>query len=406
MTGVLLPRTGIVSHVFPPSPSGQAAVLGRLLGGIEPDRYVLLSRERRDGAGAGDTADTTLPGRRYLLPSPSPASPPWRLAGSFLRFVRDTFVGIRERAERIEEILRKEGCDLLVACSGDLLDLPAAGMAAGRMGIPFVPYLFDDYLHQWTGPARSASVRLEPRVMRNARGVIVPNEFLREEYARRYGVSGLVVRNPCPLPDLDAIDRVPSPFPGGGIDIVYAGAVYHANADAVRNLVSAVRGLGRDDVRIRLYTAQTPEEIERYGILGPMVVHHPHIPHREVPSVLRHASILFLPLGFDTPIPEVIRTSAPGKTGEYLSVGRPVLVHAPEDSFVGWYFRENRCGLVVDRNDPDLLSSSIGGLLADEGLRSELGSRGRAAAERDFDLEAVRPRFREALSAFAEEGRR
>jgi glycosyltransferase involved in cell wall biosynthesis len=81
-------------------------------------------------------------------------------------------------------------------------------------------------------------------------------------------------------------------------------------------------------------------------------------------------------------------------------------VHAPEDSFVSWYFRENRCGLVVDRNDPDLLSASIGALLADETLRSELGARARAAAERDFDQETVRPRFREALSAFAEEGRR
>ena len=400
------PKTGVVSHILPPSPSGQAAVLARLLGGIDPDRYVLLSRERYEGTGKGDNADQMLPGRRYLFRPPSLAQPAWRLAGSFLRFARDTFVGIRDRAGQIEEILRKEGCDLLVACSGDLLDLPAACLAGGRTGIPFVPYLFDDYLYQWTGPARSASRRLEPWVMRRARGVIVPNEFLREEYARRHGVSGVVVRNPCPLPDLDAMDRAPRLFPGGGVDIVYAGAVYHANADAVRNLVSAVRNLGRSDVRIRLYTAQTPEEIGRHGISGPEVVHHPHIPHRDVPPVLRQASVLFLPLGFDTPIPEVIRTSAPGKTGEYLSVGRPVLVHAPEDSFVSWYFRENRCGLVVDRGDPGLLSSSIGTLIADETLRSELGARARAAAERDFDQEAVRPRFREALSAFAEEGRR
>ncbi len=406
MNGVRLPKTGIVSHILPPSPSGQATVLARLLEGIDPDRYVLLSRERYDGAETGENRGNALPGRRYAFRPPPPAPPVWRFAGSFLRFARDTFVGIRARAGQIEEILRKEGCDLLVACSGDLLDLPAACLAGRRTGVSFVPYLFDDYLYQWTGPARSASRRLEPWVMRHARGLIVPNEFLREEYARRYGIAGIVVRNPCLLPDLGDLDRAPRPFPGGTADIVYTGAVYHANADAIRNLLSAVRSLGRPDVRLRLYTAQTPEEIGRHGISGPEVMHHPHIPHCDVPFVLRHASVLFLPLGFDTPIPEVIRTSAPGKTGEYLSVGRPVLVHAPGDSFVSWYFRENRCGLVVDRNAPDLLSSSIGKLLADETLRSELGVRARFAAERDFDLEAVRPRFREALSAFAEEGRR
>jgi glycosyltransferase involved in cell wall biosynthesis len=406
MTSRPFPKTGIVSHILPPSPSGQATVLARLLEGIDPNRYVLLSRERYDGMETGENQGNALPGRRYAFRSPSPAPPVWRLAGSFLRFARDTFVGIRARAGQIEEVLRKEGCDLLVACSGDLLDFPAACLAGGRTGIPFVPYLFDDYLYQWTGSARSASRRLEPWVMRHARGAIVPNEFLREEYARRYGARTVVVRNPCPLPDLGDLDRAPRPFPGGAADIVYTGAVYHANVDAFRNLVSAVRTLGRTDVRIHLYTAQSPEEIGRLGIAGQDVVHHPHIPNRDVPPVLRQASVLFLPLGFDTPIPEVIRTSAPGKTGEYLSVGRPVLVHAPEDSFVSWYFRENRCGLVVDRNDPDLLSASIGALLADETLRSELGARARAAAERDFDQETVRPRFREALSAFAEEGRR
>ena len=161
MNGVPLPKTGIVSHILPPSPSGQATVLARLLGGIDPDRYVLLSRERYDGMDMGEDTGHALPARRYAFRSPCPAPSAWRLAGSFLRFARDTFVGIRDRAGQIGEILRNEGCDLLVACSGDLLDLPAACLAGRRAGIPFVPYLFDDYLYQWTGPARSASGRLE-----------------------------------------------------------------------------------------------------------------------------------------------------------------------------------------------------------------------------------------------------
>lgn len=398
-------KIGIVSHILPPSPSGQATVLYRLLSGFPPERYCLITREDARDVGNED-ASARLGGRTFRLAPARRLPVGGRVRIPFLSVPADAAAGIGLRARQIARIARREGCRLLIGCTGDLYDLPAVCLASRWTKTPFVPYLFDDYLYQWTGPARSSSGRLEPWVMRHASVVIVPNEFLREEYARRYGIRGVVVRNPCPLPDLDALDRAPRLFPGGAADIVYAGAVYHANADAVRNLVSAVRTLGRPDGRIHLFTAQTPEELGRHGIHGPEVVHHPHIPHRDVPPVLRQSSILFLPLGFDTPIPEVIRTSAPGKTGEYLSVGRPVLVHAPGDSFVSWYFRENRCGLVVDRSDPELLSSAIGRLLAEEPLRAELGARARSAAVRDFDVAASRRCFEEAISDFAEEGRR
>jgi glycosyltransferase involved in cell wall biosynthesis len=398
-------KIGIVSHILPPSPSGQATVLYRLLEGISPDRYCLISREDYSSVGNGD-GSARLGGRTFRLDPVRRLPVAGNIRLPFLSVPVDAALGIARRARQIARIAREEGCGLLIGCTGDLYDLPAACLAARWARIPFVPYLFDDYLHQWTGPTRSASRRLEPWVMRHARGAIVPNEFLREEYARRYGVRSVLVRNPCPLPDLGALDRAPRVFPGTLADLVYTGAVYHANTDAFRNLVSAIRKMGRPDVRIHLYTAQPPEEIDRLGIAGPEVVHHPHIPHREIPLVLRHASVLFLPLGFDTPIPEVVRTSAPGKTGEYLSVGRPILVHAPGDSFVSWYFRENRCGLVVDRSDADGLSSAIGRLFSDEPFRAELGARARSVAERDFDVAPARACFEEAISTFMAEGRR
>lgn len=397
-------KIGIVSHILPPSPSGQATVLYRLLAGFPADRYCLITRMEERSANDGN-ATTHLGGSTFHLAPfrPLPAGGGVRLP--LLSVSADTALAIGLRARQIARIARRERCRMLVGCSGDLHDLPAVCLAGRWSGIPFAPYLFDDYLYQWTGSARTAARRLEPWVMRHTRLAIVPNEFLREEYSRRYGVRCVVVRNPCPLPDLDALDRDSGPTCGGRSDIVYTGAVYPANADAFRNLVAAVRNPGLSGVRIHLYTAQTPEDLEGYGISGPEVVHHPHISQEEVPAVLRRAAILFLPLGFDTPIPEVIRTSAPGKTGEYLSVGRPILVHAPADSFASWYFRRNRCGLVVDRSDPGLLSAAVGRLLGEEPLRDELGVRARAAAERDFDVAAARERFEEALSGLAGNGR-
>ncbi len=391
-------RLGIVSHVLPPSPSGQAVVLYRLLSGIPPERYFLISRENYGSPGeAAASASAKLPVRYYHL------SPHRRLAFSRIPGIRqltehlDAWTAVRDRSRQIADIVRRERCGLLVACTGDLYDLPAAALAARRTGIPFVPYLFDDYVFQWTGPARRVAARFEPSALREARAVIVPNEFARDEYAKRCGAPGVIVRNPCLLPDLAALDGAKRVFGAGEIHIVYTGAVYHAQADAFRNLITAISRPGNAEARLHIYTAQSGAELKSQGIDGPAVTRHPHVPQSEVAAILRQADILFLPLSFRSPIPEVIRTSAPGKTGEYLSVGRPILLHAPPDCFLTWYFRTNGCGVVADREEPRELATSIELLRTDRALRDRVSTAARMAAERDFDLGRVRRSFESLL---------
>ncbi|MHB1024892.1 MAG: glycosyltransferase [Desulfobacteria bacterium] len=313
-------------------------------------------------------------------------------------------IAVRSRARQISDIARRERCGLLVGCTGDLYDLPATALAARWTGLPFVPYIFDDYIYQWTGTSRRIAARLEPAALRAVRAVIVPNEHTQTEYERRYGVRGTIVRNPCPMPDLQALDRAERGFDPGAVHIVYTGAVYHANGDAFRNLIAAIPKLAPRRILVHIYTAQSVADLDGQGIRGSSVVHHPHIHQSEVPGVLRHADILFLPLAFHAPIQEVIRTSAPGKMGEYLSVRRPVLVHAPQDTFVSWYFRANQCGIVVGGEDPGSLASAIGRLLEDETLRVEISGNARQAAEKDFRIESARKVFHELMNSLAEAG--
>lgn len=397
-------RFGVVSHVLPPSPSGQAVVLYRLLAETSPERYFLISREDYSGAKDASSASEKLAGRYFrLVPS--------RVAHLFgIRGVSRAVdpliarIAVRDRARQIAYIARRERCRVLVGCTGDLYDLPATALAAKWAGLPFVPYIFDDYIHQWTGTGKGISARLEPAAFRAARAVIVPNERTQEEYERRYGVRGTIVRNPCPMSELKALDRSMRTFDSGAVNIVYTGAVYHANSDAFRNLTAAIARLAPRRVLLHIYTAQSVADLEGHGIRGPAVVHHPHIHQSEVPGVLRHADILFLPLAFRSPIGEVIRTSAPGKMGEYLSVRRPVLVHAPGDSYVSWYFRANRCGIVVDEEDSGTLAAAIGRLLEDESLREEISGNARQAAERDYRVEQARKVFLELMNSVAVAG--
>jgi glycosyltransferase involved in cell wall biosynthesis len=300
-----------------------------------------------------------------------------------------------QRPAAVAGVLAREQCRAVLACTGDVLNLPAGYLASRRCEVPFYAYVFDDYVAQWVDPlARLVARCCAPRVLRGAAGVVVTNEFLCAEYRRRYAIAPLVIHNPCQALPAGAAEPVPWPAEPAEVSIVYTGAVYEAHHDAFRNLLAAMRQVARPVLRLHLYTAQAPGVLEREGICGPAVVLHRHVSSSEVPAVQRRADVLFLPLAFASPYPEpLIRTSAPGKMGEYLASGRIVLAHAPGDSFVSWYFRKYETGPLVDRADASALAEVLRTVLADPEARRRWSTNARQRAEADFALPAAQRAF-------------
>ena len=321
----------------------------------------------------------------------------WR---TIRRLVKEVLVAL-PRAREVARVVERERCDTILACSGagDPFDLPVGYLASRLVGVPFYAYLFDDYLHQWAPtPYRYFARMIEPSVLKGAAGIIVPNEFLGEDYYHRYQLKPTVIHNPIDLSQTkDSTVAAPWPTEAGQVSIVYTGTIYHAHYDAFRSLLEAIRQLDHPDISLHLYTTQIRQELEQKGICGPEVVYHEQVSSSEALEVQRRADILLLPLAFSSSIPEVIRTSSPGKMGEYLASGRPILVHAPADSFVCWYFREHECGLVVDQSDPTILARAIQRIMEEADLRQKMGENARARAATDFSLRSARAEFFEVL---------
>ena len=391
-------KIAILSHILPPSPSGQATVLYRLLSTWAADKYCLISRENYHDIRNDTAATERLPGRYYHLRAQLQF--PLLNVFKFCRFSSAVSIlwEIYGRARQVKRVIQKENSELLIGCTGDLYDLPSGYLAARWTRVPFFSYIFDDYIYQWTGFYRTIAKRLEPPILKRSRTVIVTNEYMQKEYMRRYGLKSAIIHNPCPLPHLVDLDRAEKVFDGKRTNIVYTGSIYRAHYDAFRNLIAATHRLEKDDVRLHLFTAQPESELREKGIGGAQVVYHSHISALEVPKVLRQADVLFLPLAFNSPIPELIRTSAPGKMAEYFSAGRPVLAHAPRDSFVSWFIRHNRCGVVVDRNIPEILSQQIESLVSDDTLKTKISSRARKMAERYFSIDQMAKSFHELVA--------
>jgi glycosyltransferase involved in cell wall biosynthesis len=240
---------------------------------------------------------------------------------------------------------------------------------------------------------------MERLVYRRVRKVIVPNEFMRDEIQQRHRVRTFIVRNPVASLPAEVEPAVHTEYDlQGEIRIVYTGAIYHVNFDAFRNLIAAVEQISTN-VKIHLFTAQPVEWLESNGIRSPQIILHSHTVHADVMRAQNRAHILFLPFAFHSTIPEVIKTSAPGKTGEYLASGVPILAHVPADSFVSWYLKTHECGFVVDVNDIESLKQAIVELVNNTECRSKLIRNAQERARADFDPLAASRAFREAVDA-------
>jgi glycosyltransferase involved in cell wall biosynthesis len=284
----------------------------------------------------------------------------------------------------IYRIIRREKCQAVVAGTGDLIDPPAACLAAKLAGVSYYLHLFDDYTYQWIDPiVRKQARSMERWMMPRTKGIIVPNEFMMREVSRRHGRPVFVVRNACARRQDPRIIGGKEKHPNAMM--LYTGSVYHVNSNTLRIVMSAL-----DHVRVRntflhVYTAQPEEQLRSVGIQGPRVIHHPHVPYAEVERVQREADILLVPFDFESPAAEVIRTAAPGKLGDYLESGTPILAVVPGDSFVAWYLRRHDCGMVVDRADAGAVAGAIQRLLSDAELRARLVANAAARASEDFD---------------------
>lgn len=391
-------RVGIVSHAVPPATVGTAMRLQRMLRDVDPADYCLIVS--RDWEAPIDGGPQMLPARYARLP------PEWRrvnvpraAAGAWVARRVNLWLKLVQRARGIARAAQAEGCRALYGFTGDLFDLPAARLAARRLRVPFYAGVEDYYAFQWTDPMEHRFARWAERfALKGAVRVVCVNELMADIYRRRYRVEAVGIMNPYEPAIAAPRPAVPWPAEPGCVTIVFTGVVYPINADSFVALMAALARMPDRRIELNLYGRQTEEDLARMGIRGPVrICGRGDLPLERVIEAQRRADILFLGLAFRGPIPEVVRTTVPFKTGEYLDSGRPILVNVPPGSFLGGYFREHECGLVVEQQDPGVLAAAIGRLIDDADLRVCLTANAAVRLREDFDRDRAQARFIEAL---------
>jgi glycosyltransferase involved in cell wall biosynthesis len=148
--------------------------------------------------------------------------------------------------------------------------------------------------------------------------------------------------------------------------IHFSGGIYPSmNLDAVVSLANAAQRAACRP-HLDLCAPGLPVELRERGLTSR------YLSRAELQSAQRQSSILFLPLSFDSSRPEMVRHNFPTKAMEYFCSGRPILVHAPADSYLTWLAKKEGFALVVDRPGAEDLATAIDRLVTDRQLQEEL----------------------------------
>lgn len=259
-----------------------------------------------------------------------------------------------------------------------------AWRAARRLRVPFLVHLHDTWREAFRGRRRYveqlAAFLFETRALRDADRVFTLTEDARDYYRTTRGIDSYMLAHA--VPDRDIADG-PNPSLGVNTPAVlhYAGSIYPVmNQDAVVNLVRALEFCTRPVV-LECFTPNSESSLTAAGICGPRVRVR-FGSKAEVMAAQRNSDVVVLPLAFQSTNPVEIRTVFPTKLLEYFVCGRPILVHAPADSWSGRNARENGWGAVADSAEPKALARAIDSLLDDMEARKALVAAAKTAARK------------------------
>ena len=386
-------KFALVSPVLPPAKSGQAIVLFRLLKNIDPQQFILISPRNYGQINDNNQNGTlTLGSRYYCVPHFSHLLEVFFLKADRLGFGLLLRIYLMFRTMTFVSILKRERCVCVVGCSADLFDPYCSYLACKKLQIPFIFYAFDDYMTQYLSKNDLYfSKKYGPEILQSAKKILVPNEFLREYYDEQYKINAIVIHNPVNLEDYDKTNPI---LKGSGkeLSIRYTGAIYEAHYDAFTHLIRAMEKLSDLKIVLDIYSdRELPEGIDTKKI---HIVYHKHQSNSTMPLIQKEADLLFLPLAFNSPFTDrIVETSSPGNMGEYLAAKRPILVHAPSNSFVVWYFKKYNCGVVAESEDIADLSEKLFQTLTNQSLRNEIINNAWHRASEDFDEKKVQSQF-------------
>jgi glycosyltransferase involved in cell wall biosynthesis len=208
-----------------------------------------------------------------------------------------------------------------------------------------------------------------------------------------------LIPNGCDLDLFTTSSTKPDVIPGVNPTdtvAVFTGAHGVANGlDAVLDMAGLLKGRKRDDIKLVFVgegkmKSHLKERARSEGLDNCLFLD--RMPKKELNDVMARADIGLMVLAN---VPAFYYGTSPNKFFDYIASGLPIVNNYP-----GWLadmINENKCGVAVEPEKPELFADAIEKLANNPELRKECGENGRALAEREFARDLLGSKFVEFL---------
>lgn len=363
----------IVSSWAPPRPGGSAQQLYNFFSQFDPSTYAIYTRR--------ENLIVSEPGPRLPCPYnffPVPKGRT-RLLSSALEAIRTIRHG--------RQLIRIKGFDVIYTTSDAGKGLCLGLALSFRTRTPLIFHFLDIYRgNNLPWPWGPLSWLFEPILLMRAVHSIFPNEAIYEEYCRRYAWlrSKFSCVNNVTSQKLYAPQRKPITTHAAPYSIVVTGSVYWAQEESVLCLAKAVKST--DDLYVNIYVPQHVPKQLAGKLAGNTKIRLTSAAPDAMPEIQTSADILFIPLARPGISPIVTQTAVPGKLPEYLVSGRPIILQAPEGSFMAHYAQREGFAHVVTSYDPRTLRDAIHRVASDTAYQRNLVEHAQATFTNFHDI--------------------
>ncbi|MFT3807413.1 hypothetical protein [Arenimonas sp.] len=309
---------------------------------------------------------------------------------SAVRSLWGTFTGLRGEVSRlVPEIVaaaRESGVQQVFAVLDNALLFALAHRVAAALDKPLVVLVWDppNYVLQQAHFDRYSRIWLHGQFKRSlsvARRVAVVSETMQADYAAfttapiqllRHGLAG-IADGPSAVETVSAATEWQIGFAGS----MYARCAWRAFMRALDHADWTIAGR---PVRLKVLSSRLDVSSRRAANIDYLGFR----PPEEAQRVLASCHLNYMPQPFQSHLRELCRYSFPTKLTSYLSVGRPVFVHAPRDSALISFVQRSPIGATATSQDPAAIAAALESILGNDQVYSEAAASVRSVAAAHF----------------------
>lgn len=272
-----------------------------------------------------------------------------------------------------KKIIKDKQINLLMGLSDVETNLLSTFILSKTTKTPFTLYMFDLYYkNQLNFPYNIIAQVAEPIIFKNAKHIFVTNDTTKEYYIKKYKQEekySIIYNSVFPE---EYSRNIPANQNIGKekINIVFTGNIYWPQEASLINLLNLINK-NNLNINITIYCPNPPINLlNKYK--DSKSIKFTAAQQSEMPKIQSEADILFLPFSWNTSAPDIIKTASPGKLTDYLIAGKPILIYAPEYSFISNYAKKNKFAEVVNEENRDKLKEAIIKIISNQEYSEQL----------------------------------